>query len=203
MAFEILTWINAAVLSAVRQRYGPARRSSISWKFVRIRGTRADEATFLPHRYTNSVSLSFTHIHTLTQTHEHTRIDALSLCRSPSLSMSRRSLPCPVRSIVRRVYRETTETKHGGLHKLRTMQHLVSGWKGRSLAFSQGKVWHDFRSKVNPHMMQPRTVKAHVAQTSEVTREFVEKMRALRDPKSLELPNDFKNEILKWALECK
>ncbi|XP_011164781.2 cytochrome P450 CYP12A2 [Solenopsis invicta] len=78
-------------------------------------------------------------------------------------------------------------------------EHIYNGQYG--LATSQGKVWHDFRSKVNPHMMQPRTVKAHVAQTSEVTREFVEKMRALRDPKSLELPNDFKNEILKWALE--
>jgi len=50
--------------------------------------------------------------------------------------------------------------------------------------------------------MQPQTVKVHVAQISEVTLEFVEKMRALRDPKSLELPANFVNELYKWALEC-
>jgi len=52
-------------------------------------------------------------------------------------------------------------------------------------------------------MMQPRTIKIHVAQISEVARDFVEKMRALRDPETLELPTDFKNELQKWGLECK
>jgi len=51
-------------------------------------------------------------------------------------------------------------------------------------------------------MMQPRTVKVHVAQISEVTVEFVEKMRAMRDSKSLEMPANFANELHKWALEC-
>ncbi|XP_077280264.1 putative cytochrome P450 12b2, mitochondrial isoform X1 [Temnothorax americanus] len=86
------------------------------------------------------------------------------------------------------------------LHYYRTNRtHIYNGQYG--LATSQGKLWHDFRSKVNPHMMQPRTVKAHVAQISEVTSEFVDKMRALRDPETLELPSDFKNELQKWALE--
>lgn len=52
-------------------------------------------------------------------------------------------------------------------------------------------------------MMQSQTVTAHVTQISEVTIEFMEKMRTLRDPKTLELPNNFMNELYKWSLECK
>lgn len=51
-------------------------------------------------------------------------------------------------------------------------------------------------------MMQPRTIKPHVTQISEVTGEFVAKMRELRDPNTLELPDTFNNELNKWALEC-
>lgn len=51
-------------------------------------------------------------------------------------------------------------------------------------------------------MMQPRAITPHVAQISQVADEFVEKMRTLRDPETLELPGDFKNELYKWALEC-
>ncbi|KYN37750.1 Cytochrome P450 CYP12A2, partial [Trachymyrmex septentrionalis] len=52
---------------------------------------------------------------------------------------------------------------------------------------SQGKLWHDFRSKVNPHMMQP--------QMNQGTRV------KLRDPESLELPSVLTNELLKWTLD--
>lgn len=52
-------------------------------------------------------------------------------------------------------------------------------------------------------MMQPQAVTMHVTQISEVTLEFVEKIRALRDPKTLEMPNNFMNELYKWSLECK
>ncbi|GAB1869272.1 Probable cytochrome P450 12a5, mitochondrial [Camponotus japonicus] len=78
-------------------------------------------------------------------------------------------------------------------------KHIYDGQYG--LAVNQGKVWRDVRSKVNPHMMQPQTVTAHITQISEVTIEFIEKIRALRDPKTLELPNNFMNELYKWSLE--
>lgn len=52
-------------------------------------------------------------------------------------------------------------------------------------------------------MMRPDIVRKHVTQIHEVTSEFVDKMRALRDPETLELPNDFMNELYKWSLECK
>ena len=51
-------------------------------------------------------------------------------------------------------------------------------------------------------MMQPRTIKPHVSQINEVTCEFIERIRELRDPQSLELPPDFNNEMNKWSLEC-
>ncbi|KYN27695.1 Cytochrome P450 CYP12A2 [Trachymyrmex cornetzi] len=73
--------------------------------------------------------------------------------------------------------------------------------QGCSPAFSQGKLWHDFRSKVNPHMMQPRIIKAHVSRISEVASDFMKKISALRDPETLELPSVSTNELLKWALE--
>nr|ARN17940.1 cytochrome P450-17 [Cephus cinctus] len=75
-------------------------------------------------------------------------------------------------------------------------------YKGNyGLASSQGKDWHNFRSKVNQHMMQPRTIKPHVGQINEVAQDFIEKMRKLRDPETLELPKSFNNEMNKWALE--
>lgn len=51
-------------------------------------------------------------------------------------------------------------------------------------------------------MMRPEIIKTHATQIHEVTSEFVDKMRALRDPETLELPNDFMNELFKWSLEC-
>ncbi|XP_015600793.1 cytochrome P450 CYP12A2 [Cephus cinctus] len=69
------------------------------------------------------------------------------------------------------------------------------------LITSQGEEWYNFRSKVNQHMMQPRTIKPHVGQVNEVVQDFIEKMRKLRDPETLELPKSFNNEINKWALE--
>ncbi|KAK2588906.1 hypothetical protein KPH14_001764 [Odynerus spinipes] len=70
------------------------------------------------------------------------------------------------------------------------------------LTTSQGKDWHDFRTKVNKHMIQPRAINPHVQQIDEIAAEFVEKIRdELRDPSTLELPASFNNEMNKWALE--
>jgi len=52
-------------------------------------------------------------------------------------------------------------------------------------------------------MLRPDIVKTHIKQIYEVANEFIGKMRKLRDPKTLELPNDFLNELHKWSLECK
>ncbi|OXU32057.1 hypothetical protein TSAR_002862 [Trichomalopsis sarcophagae] len=69
------------------------------------------------------------------------------------------------------------------------------------LSVSQGEQWHQFRTKVNQPMMQPRTVRYHVAQIDQVADDFIAKMRQLRDPLTNELPASFYNEISKWTLE--
>ncbi|XP_011053756.1 PREDICTED: probable cytochrome P450 12b2, mitochondrial [Acromyrmex echinatior] len=75
-------------------------------------------------------------------------------------------------------------------------------YKGQyGLTTSQGESWKDFRSKVSPHMMRPNTVKTHTTQIHAITSEFVDKMSTLRDPKTLELPDDFMNELYKWSVE--
>ncbi|XP_014484538.1 PREDICTED: probable cytochrome P450 12b2, mitochondrial [Dinoponera quadriceps] len=70
------------------------------------------------------------------------------------------------------------------------------------LATGQGKSWQDFRTKVNQHMMQPRVVRSYVTQINDMTVEFMEKMRVLRNPDTLELPGDYINELCKWSLEA-
>ena len=52
-------------------------------------------------------------------------------------------------------------------------------------------------------MMRPNTVKTHTTQIHAITSEFVDKMSTLRDPKTLELPDDFMNELYKWSVESK
>lgn len=83
----------------------------------------------------------------------------------------------------------------------KSREDIYNGQYG--LVSSQGELWQDFRSKVSSHMMRPEKVKTHVTQIYEVTSEFVDKMRALRNPKTLELPDDFSNELFKWSLESK
>lgn len=68
------------------------------------------------------------------------------------------------------------------------------------LLSEQGQTWSSMRSKANPVMMQPKTVKIYIPQVDEVAREFVELSKANRDANN-ELPADFGHELNKWALE--
>ncbi|KYN04117.1 putative cytochrome P450 12b2, mitochondrial [Cyphomyrmex costatus] len=86
------------------------------------------------------------------------------------------------------------------LHNYRKNREDI--YKGQyGLTTSQGELWKEFRSKVGPHMMRPKIVKMHVAQIHDITNEFVDKISTLLDPKTLELPDDFMNELYKWSVE--
>lgn len=61
-------------------------------------------------------------------------------------------------------------------------------------------MWQDTRTKVNPVMMQPKTVKSYLPAVQAIADEFVERIRTLRDADS-QVPADFSNEANKWALE--
>lgn len=49
-------------------------------------------------------------------------------------------------------------------------------------------------------MLQPKTVKKYIDPVAEIVDEFIDRIRAIRDPND-EMPGDFTNEMNKWALE--
>ncbi|XP_033255023.1 probable cytochrome P450 12a5, mitochondrial [Drosophila miranda] len=57
---------------------------------------------------------------------------------------------------------------------------------------TQGKTWSDFRSAVNPVLMQPKNVRLYYKKMSQVNQEFVQRCEA---------PDDFLNVINRWTLE--
>ncbi|XP_068083403.1 probable cytochrome P450 49a1 [Anabrus simplex] len=65
---------------------------------------------------------------------------------------------------------------------------------------TQGKDWQDFRTRVNQPMMQPRNTKLYVGPIDSVAKDFIGRMKDLRDKKG-QLPDDFLEHILRWALE--
>lgn len=68
------------------------------------------------------------------------------------------------------------------------------------LLTEQGKAWGTLRSKVNPVMLQPKTVRSYIPQVDEIACEFVELSKKSRDANN-ELPANFGHEMNKWALE--
>lgn len=68
------------------------------------------------------------------------------------------------------------------------------------LVTDQGEPWANLRFKVNPVMLQPKTVKTYVPDVEAVTRDFLELMRASRDANN-EVPETFGQDLNKWALE--
>lgn len=68
------------------------------------------------------------------------------------------------------------------------------------LVSDQGETWLKMRSAVNPVMMQPKIVKSYIEPVDMVARDFIKKIRLMRDAKD-EMPDDFGNELNLWALE--
>lgn len=56
------------------------------------------------------------------------------------------------------------------------------------------------RTKVNPIMMNPKTIKQFTGVMDTITKQFVDRIRDIRDANN-EMPLDFFNEINKWNLE--
>lgn len=65
-----------------------------------------------------------------------------------------------------------------------------------------GEPWRDFRSKVQKPILQLSTVRKYLEPLETITGDFLQRCECLLDENS-ELPDDFDNEIHKWALECK
>ncbi|XP_065371242.1 cytochrome P450 CYP12A2-like [Calliphora vicina] len=80
--------------------------------------------------------------------------------------------------------------------------HRAEFFQGvEGLIATQGETWGTFRSAVNPVMMQPKNVRLYLHKMSQVNKEFIERIRQIRDPQTLEVPATFEEEINRWTLE--
>lgn len=68
------------------------------------------------------------------------------------------------------------------------------------LVSEQGQAWAHLRSKVNPVMLQPKTVKSYIPQVDEIACEFLQQAKGTLDANN-ELSASFGNDLNKWALE--
>ncbi|KAH8321783.1 hypothetical protein KR067_000968, partial [Drosophila pandora] len=63
------------------------------------------------------------------------------------------------------------------------------------LVLSQEEEWGKLRSALNPIFMQPKGLKAYYEPLSNINNEFIERIKEIRDAKTLEVPDDFMEEI--------
>ncbi|KAK3922884.1 putative cytochrome P450 301a1, mitochondrial [Frankliniella fusca] len=84
-----------------------------------------------------------------------------------------------------------------GYYRSLTPEKFEGAW---GLVSTQGKDWATFRSAVNQTMMQPRNAKLYVGAIDTVSQQLINRMRLIRDEKNV-MPDDFYNELSKWALE--
>ncbi|XP_065371241.1 cytochrome P450 CYP12A2-like isoform X2 [Calliphora vicina] len=91
-----------------------------------------------------------------------------------------------------------------GLDALQYHRHVYRAdfFKGvEGIISTEGEKWATFRSAVNPVLMHPKNVRLYMHKMSQVNKEFVERIQQIRDPKTLEVPASFEDEMNRWTLE--
>lgn len=72
----------------------------------------------------------------------------------------------------------------------------------KGLVITYGEEWHNFRSKVNPILMQQRIVEQYISPLEEVADDFIERIKHLQSKnRAGEMPADFDIEVNTWAFE--
>ncbi|XP_032589533.1 probable cytochrome P450 12e1, mitochondrial [Drosophila mojavensis] len=69
------------------------------------------------------------------------------------------------------------------------------------LTSGNGPAWSKMRTAVNPILLQPRNAKLYIRNLQHVNDEFLERIRAIRDPSTQEMPADFGEDIRRLVLE--
>ncbi|KAM7356572.1 cytochrome P450 12c1 [Cochliomyia hominivorax] len=64
-----------------------------------------------------------------------------------------------------------------------------------------GKQWGKFRHAVNPVLMQPKNAKLYMDPMQKVNSEFIQRIKEIRDPKTLEVPETFLKDINRLSFE--
>lgn len=85
-------------------------------------------------------------------------------------------------------------------HYRREVRPDLFGGSG-GLLTEHGQKWLDVRSKVNPVMLQPKTVKMYIEKTDQVSRELIDLIREIRDAQTLEAPDTFGRNLKCWSME--
>ncbi|GLV43367.1 Cytochrome P450 301a1 [Carabus blaptoides fortunei] len=85
-------------------------------------------------------------------------------------------------------------------YRLKVRNDIFQGQGG--VLTSHGEKWFETRSVVNPPLMQPRSAHKYISTVDTVTQEFIERIDYLLSKNSQgEMPEDFQNELARWALE--
>ncbi|XP_030081485.1 probable cytochrome P450 12d1 proximal, mitochondrial [Drosophila hydei] len=71
----------------------------------------------------------------------------------------------------------------------------------KGLIASQHEEWGKFRSAVNPVFMQPKGLKVYYQPLSNINNEFIERIKEIRDPQTLEVPANFEEEMSRLVFE--
>ncbi|KAI8039818.1 probable cytochrome P450 12d1 proximal, mitochondrial [Drosophila gunungcola] len=71
----------------------------------------------------------------------------------------------------------------------------------QGLVAAQGETWGKLRSAINPVFMQPRGLRMYYEPLSTINNEFIERIKEIRNPKTLEVPEDFTDEISRCIFE--
>ncbi|XP_017039762.1 probable cytochrome P450 12e1, mitochondrial [Drosophila ficusphila] len=69
------------------------------------------------------------------------------------------------------------------------------------LTSGNGPAWGNMRSAVNPILLQPRNAKLYMKNLLQVSDEFLERIRLIRDPVTQEMPDDFVVDIRHLVIE--
>ncbi|XP_067622794.1 uncharacterized protein Cyp12e1 [Eurosta solidaginis] len=69
------------------------------------------------------------------------------------------------------------------------------------LITTAGEDWAKIRTAVNPVLMQPKNARLYLNTLLEINEEFLERIRDIRDPKTLEMPDDFHDDLNRLSLE--
>ncbi|KAH8372716.1 hypothetical protein KR009_003436 [Drosophila setifemur] len=71
----------------------------------------------------------------------------------------------------------------------------------KGLIASQDENWGKLRSAVNPIFMQPRGLRMYYEPLSNINNEFIERIKEIRDPRTLEVPDNFMDEMSRLIFE--
>lgn len=72
--------------------------------------------------------------------------------------------------------------------------------KPTGLITDHGELWKDFRSTVNPVLLQPKTIRLYTTVIDQVAKDMIKRMKSNRDEKGM-LNGDFEAEMNLWSLE--